>query len=208
VQVKFTHLPGYESFTWCRVIRRTVIQEQATDRYIIDMDLSPQEAAAPVPACSDGATADGTFYPLGGDPPGTGSPPNPSDGVVFYWRAGLEYPWTDDTGTVGGWHFSLLGNGGSGTIDYAGDCVNNRLIFVIVGNGTMTIQTEMYAATPKAMVVTIRGTDVQTFTSGDSVEVVIDDRTDGDCVTLVEIRDLGLACGGKWGWSQMDWVGA
>lgn len=205
LQVKFSHLPGYTSFTWCRVIRRTIIQEEATDRYIIDMDLSPQEAAAPVSPCSSGATTDGTYYPLGGN--NTTSFSNPSDGVVHYWRAGLEYPWTDDL-DAGAWHFPQYGAGGVGSIDYAGDCANNRLIFTVIGNGTMTIQTEMYFGSPRTLAVENRSVVLETFTSGDSVEIVIDDRTDGDCVTLIEVRDTGAACGGKWGWSQMTWVGA
>jgi hypothetical protein len=65
VQVKFTHLPGYESFTWCRVIRRTVIQENATDRYILDMDLSPQEAAAPAPSGASIVQSAFGFIPAG-----------------------------------------------------------------------------------------------------------------------------------------------
>lgn len=205
LEVKFTHLPGYESFTWCRVIRRTVIQEQATDRYILDLDLTPQEAAMPVAPCSASATPDGTYYPLGGN--NTTSFSNPSDGVVHYWRAGIEYPWIDDF-TEGIWHFPLYGAGGIGTIDYAGDHVNNRLIFTVVGNGTMTIQTEMFGGVPHALFVTIEAVDVATLTSGDSVEIVIDDRVDGNCVTLVEVRDDGSVSNSKWGWSEMVWVGA
>lgn len=51
LEVKFSHLPGYESFTWTRVLRRTVMQKEATDdRYTVGLELSPQEAAAPTAA--------------------------------------------------------------------------------------------------------------------------------------------------------------
>ncbi len=46
IQVKFSHLPGYESFTWCRVLQRSVGQTKETDdRYQVQLELSPQEAA-------------------------------------------------------------------------------------------------------------------------------------------------------------------
>ena len=51
IQVKFTHLRGYTTDTWCRILRRTVSQPQTgtdvgganEDLYLITMDLSPQE---------------------------------------------------------------------------------------------------------------------------------------------------------------------
>ncbi len=208
LEVKFTHLPGYESFTWCRVIRRTVIQEQATDRYILDLDLSPQETA-PTPDTCVGLydpTPDGIYYPLGGNN-GT-SIANPSDGVVFYWRAGYEFPGPGEAGLVGAFHFPQYEAGGEGTIDYAGDCAQNRLVFILVGNGTAVIQTEAYFGTFRTLTVQQNGAVVDTGSSGDVFTVVIDDRTDGDCVTTIEITDNGLACGSKWGFSQMEWTAA
>lgn len=44
IQVRFQHLPGYESFTWCRVLTRAPGQTKDTDdRYFMHLELSPQE---------------------------------------------------------------------------------------------------------------------------------------------------------------------
>jgi hypothetical protein len=44
IQVKFSHLPGYEAFRWCRVLTRSPGQEKETqDRYTVHLELSPQE---------------------------------------------------------------------------------------------------------------------------------------------------------------------
>ncbi len=206
LQVKFTHLPGYESFTWCRVIRRTVIQEQATDRYILDLDLSPQEAADTSSTCVDlyTNTPSDTYYALGG----SGTIPNVSDGVVYYWRAGLVYPSAGAGALQGGWHFPQYGAGGAGGgPDYAGDCSQNRLIFILVGNGTAEIHTSAYYTGNRNLHVFQNGTLVQYGTSGETFTVVIDDRTDGDCVTEIMITDHSI-CGGKWGFSHMIWTAA
>ena len=50
---------------------------------------------------------------------------------------------------IGNWNFPepYIGGGGPGTIDYAGDCAQNNLRFIVVGPGTLTIQTEMYGVT-------------------------------------------------------------
>jgi hypothetical protein len=41
IQVKFTHFPGYTSYTWIRISRRTVRQDGDTDRlYALDLELS------------------------------------------------------------------------------------------------------------------------------------------------------------------------
>jgi hypothetical protein len=45
IQVKFSHLPGYTSYTWCRVLSRSPGQPLETDqRYTLTLELSPQEA--------------------------------------------------------------------------------------------------------------------------------------------------------------------
>lgn len=50
IQVKTRNMPGYTSgFSWFRVIRRTVAQEEQTqDFYTVSLTLSPQEDAQPV----------------------------------------------------------------------------------------------------------------------------------------------------------------
>ena len=61
LEVKFSHLPGYEDFVWCRVMRRTVIQDEEGGGYVgatnttafyrLALELSPTGGAGSV-SCS------------------------------------------------------------------------------------------------------------------------------------------------------------
>jgi hypothetical protein len=42
LSVKFSHLPGYEDWRWCRVLTKTTRNELRSDIYEIDLTLSPQ----------------------------------------------------------------------------------------------------------------------------------------------------------------------
>jgi hypothetical protein len=220
LQVKFSHLAteGYGSFTWCRVMERTVKPLNAEGAiYELRLRLSPQEAGPVSDDCTDlyAETSDGNYYPLGGNPPGSGTPPNPSDGVVYYYRGGLEVPSVPDPGLQGGWHFSSLGAGGVGTIDYAGDNSSNVLVFMSVGNGEWVIQTEMWESRARTIHVAVGPTFetaafVEATVSGAQITVTIADATDGDCIRLVKIYDQPPDPPGfdKWGWSVAEWTGA
>lgn len=214
IQAKFSHLAteGYGSFTWFRILevtRKPIVADGAL--YEVKLRLSPQEPADIPGDCVDlyPGTPSGTYYPLGGV---SGGPvANPSDGVVYYFRPGLYEPLVPTPGYIGTWHFGVWGSGGAGSIDYAGDCVGSSLILMTVGNGTWTIQTEPGAALRSLNVSSgPPGFGAQVLrtviTSGDSVEVVIDDATDGDCIRWVTINDTAAACGSNWGWSQGEWV--
>ncbi len=213
MQAKFSHLTteGYGSYTWFRILevgKKTLLKPAAL--YELRLKLSPQEAGSEG-ACGYDATPDGTFYPLGQGGTGPGdSHSQPSDGVVSYERPGIYYPVLPSPGAESMWHFPAYGAGGPGTIDYAGDCVQNQLQFIVVGSGTLTVQTETYGSTrpmagswgasPDAYAHSIGA-----FTSGD--EVVFD--VTGECVTIIRLYDgPGSPCGGKWGWSVATWVGA
>lgn len=220
LQCKFSHFAteGYGSFTWMRVLERTVRpMESDAFAYEIALKLVPQEAADPADACDDDATPAGTHYPLGGtviDDPGFlwGI----SDGVVYYLKPGLFYPTTPTPGLAGTFHFAQYGTGGAGSIDWAGDCVQSTLRFIVVGNGTLTVQTEIYAGSPRPMSVSKSTAashpereHVANFTSGESVAVTIDDTGAADCVRIIDFGDgPNSPCGGKWGWSSAVWVAA
>jgi hypothetical protein len=84
IQVKFSHLPGYTSYTWCRVLSRSPGQPVETDqRYTLQLELSPQEAAQTVAGIVQTAVlATGA----GG---GTSTFPNPvTPGNLLVWIAG------------------------------------------------------------------------------------------------------------------------
>lgn len=216
IEAKFSHLnvEGYGSFSWFRVLERNVKPIVAdAGLYELRLKLSPQEATDAVVACSDlyANTPSATYYPIGGS---ANTPnPTPSPGVVYYFRPGITYPVVPTPGHQGSWHFPALSAGGLGNIDYGGDCVQNHLILMTVGNGTWTIQTERYAGSLRTLAVS-RGPNfpsvalVQTIVSGDSVAVTISDAVAGDCIRVVVIKDPGYACGSKWGWSSAAWVAA
>lgn len=70
VQVRFSHLPGYSSYTWMRVTRRTVEQDGETQEYYrLTLELSdPKQVGARVrhrPAPVEPDVADGSAVSLG-----------------------------------------------------------------------------------------------------------------------------------------------
>jgi nucleoid-associated protein YgaU len=212
IEAHFRQLPGYgDDFHWFRVVKRNVKQQQMTpELYVIDLELSPMPD---VLECNYDLTEDGTYGLL----PNTSFYIHPSDGVLYYLRPGLYYPVAPTPGFVGNWHFGLYATGG---VDYMGDCVQNTLRIIVVGNGTMTIQTETYLGGVRGFGVwkgkgapsTLGPTEfIGNYSSGDAVEVVIDDAVDGDCVRIIDIKDVGGTgkggCGGKMGYSSVTWVG-
>lgn len=212
---------GYAGWTYFRVLERRVkpqVTSSAPSKYRIGLKLSPQEPAEPT--CSYARTESGVYYPLGGrEVPLSATPGDTgtraiSDGFSYYVRPGDFYPTSPDFGHYGRWHFGEYGVGGPGTIDYAGDCVQNTLQFIVVGNGTLTVQTEAYWSGSRPMGGSW-GTganaylhSIGDFTSGESVEFVIDDTSaPNDCIRLIRLYDgAGSACGGKWGWSSATWA--
>ena len=220
IQVKFRQFRGYTDWRWVRIVDRDPVPWAGSQAgYDVKYKLVPQGTAPVVGDCTDlyPSTPSGIYYPLGtigGDPFAS----NVSDGVVYYWRGGLAEPYVPTPGWPGRvrrtWHFPRYQAGGPGTIDYAGDCVLNHLILMTVGNGTWQIQTERYLGSIRALRVSkgptfnIRST-VANINSGDSVEVTIDDATDGDCVRVVVITDnSNPICGSAWGWSAAEWTAA
>lgn len=215
IEVKFRQLRGYTDWRWVRIVDRDPVPWAGSEAgYDVHYKLVPQGVANVPDICDDlyTPTPSDTYYPLGGNM--ATQLPNPSDGVVYYFRPGLAQPYVPTVGYVGRWHYPAYQAGGLGTIDYAGDCVQNYLILMTVGNGTWTIQTERYAGQVRALAV-LQGPDIDhmnqvaSLASGDSVEVVVDDATDGDCIRVTVVRDVSWpTCGSKWGWSEAVWVAA
>lgn len=66
IQCKFSHLPGYEDWTWMRVLMRAPGNARPTDdRYTVQLELSPQEQG-----CSETPALVQTQYAYGVDTPG------------------------------------------------------------------------------------------------------------------------------------------
>jgi hypothetical protein len=117
-------------------------------------------------------------------------------------------------GHLGSWHFGALSAGGEGQIDYAGTCVQNRLRFIVVGGGTMAIQTVAHPSGTRELSVRlfhfdpVAGTTLDAtyyITSGESVELPVSSHGGTTCIHWIDVMDRHIVCGGKWGWSGMTW---
>jgi hypothetical protein len=209
----------YTEDTWMRVVERSIKQDKMTpERYTLDLRLSPQEA--PRTSCAGlDLTQDGTYWPLGGATDYF----NATDGInPFYMcRPGLAFPVVPTTGFIGRWFFKTFGSsgGGPGTVDSAGDGVGNTLRAVVVGNGTLTVQTVNVEGVGSFNVTVKRQTSLATPTSesdftivsttgystGDQYSVTIDDAVTPYCVSIIEADSITSK---DMGWSQGVWVSA
>lgn len=209
VQLRASHLPGYEDWVWLRALKRTV--KQWNFQYQITYDLAKPTQGTTTALCT-GLTATGSFYPLGG----SGNTPNASGGNVVYWRPGIVIPTTVTPGHVGSWNFPLYGAGGAATVDQAGDCGQNRVRCLVVGDGTMVINTstvsvgrnlraQLYHAdsgAPEGVVVD----ETQFKATGDDFTFTISTHGGLACTHWVDVSDVGDICGGKWGFNGFDWT--
>jgi hypothetical protein len=230
VHVRFGHLPGYEDFVWMRVARVTYRQlSKDSLLYELALDLRAEEPPD-APTTGTGVitcpspTGSQTFYPLGG----SGDTPNDSNGNVFYWNPGLSLPVTvEEALALAGnqhWHFPQYGAGGAGTTDYAGDCTMSNLRILVVGDGTLTINTATFSGQSRTLRWklfhhrygtgddgnSLSGVNVLdstgTVSTGSSVVVPISTHSGQNCTHWVDVTDAGPVCGAKWGWSSAPWV--
>jgi hypothetical protein len=208
VQFEATHLPGYQDgFVWLRCLKRTV--RQRNFRYEVEVTLSKPMQGSTTALCT-GLTAGGEAYPLGSFE---------SDGTVYYLRPGIEYPQVVDPDHEGIWHFPELGAGGSGTVDYAGDCGLNIVRVPVVGDGTLEVHTATYSASSRNLRATLMHADpgspagvvvdeTQDGVTGDTFEFSITTHSGLACTHWVDVGDIGDICGGKWGYAGRTWTPA
>lgn len=205
VLCKFSHLPGYESYSWMRALSRTVTAT-SEEFYTVGLELTPSHAAA---SCAS-PTATGSFGPnLSGTSAGTGN--------VLYLKPGTENPRHPTPGFAGAWNFADFNLAG---IDYGGDCAQNTIRLVVVGDGTITINTAIAAGGTREMTATLfhylgeildtATTDATTvFQSGDTIAMNVSSHGGTFCTHIVDIivSDF-VTCGGGFGFSGFSWVAA
>jgi hypothetical protein len=213
VRLRASHLPGYagtgDTWHWFRIIQRTV--RFRYEDYAITFELAKPTPGTTGGLCSN-LTATGSFYPLGG----SGNIPNTSDGNVFYLRPGIAGPQVYSPGHQGSWHFPVYDSGGSGTVDQAGDCAQNVVRCLVVGDGTMVIHTST-VTTPQNLIARLCHSDTgapggivvdetQYEVTGDDFTFTISTHGGVNCTHWVDVQDTGGDCGGKWGFAGFDWT--
>lgn len=229
VQYRSSYQPGYkDGFVWLRVASRTVRQTSAgSGLYTIAMDLRAEEppdapttgsgSGSSETVCADGAypeTPSGTYSPLGG----SGDTPNVSDGVIYYVNPGRVYPIVPTPGHHGHVHFPTYG--GPGGDDTWGDCCQNCLRVLVVGDGHLAIDTvnDGSSTTLYAQLchhrygddgtggVTIFDQTITGITPGSTIEVDVSTHGGQNCIHWVDVKDGGgLSCGNGWGFSGAVW---
>lgn len=205
VQFKATHLPGYEAFSYMRVLTRTLSQP-SEEQYLLKLELAANAGEAAAAICAGGIyglTPAGTYGPLGDFF---------SDGVVYYLNAGEDFPEVPTPGLEGEWSFPELG----GPVDYAGDCAGNHLRLIVVGDGSISITTAIYDANSKPLIAQLQhagesvGVPVtdqyQEAESGTTFSFEVSSHAGTKCVHWVDITDAGGDCGGKWGFAGATWT--
>lgn len=205
---------GYAGWTYFRVLERRVkplLRDDPPSVYRIGLRLSPQEPAEP--QCAYARTESGVFYPLGDNGDGTNIHPNYGGPVIYYLRPGIFYPVAPMENHESLWHFPRYGAGGAGTTDYAGDCAQNTLQFIVVGDGTGVLQSKVFDTGTRPM----SGTwgppsnpyqnSLGIWDSGASKTITITGTSaPNDCVRVIRIGDGPGSCGGAWGWSSFTWT--
>lgn len=207
VLLRASHLPGYEQFTYLRALNRQV-QQVSNDAYRITAELSYSDpSSATTPNVCPSPTATGNYPPnLAAISAGTGN--------VFYTKPGLEGPEVPTPGFVGAWNFAEFNSGG---VDYAGDCSINYVRCLVVGDGTITIDTRQYGGASRTLtwalfhregpgadeVITDQSGSVA---SGSDITVNVTSHGGAWCTHWVDVTDNGAVCGSKWGFAGFDWA--
>ena len=197
LRVKFLHLPGWEDWRWARVLRRSVLQEEAEGEaaYRLELELTPIAA-----------TASGSYGP-------NLAATSDSTGTMIYWKPGMTPPRVITPGFAGSWHFGIYNQSG---VDYAGDAAENTLRVIMSGAGEVTIHTNTYGGSPRTLTTQLYHYDpgqspedvghaaIGNVTTGSDIVVTLP--ADGFSVHYIDVTDDGLSSGGKWGFSGFDWT--
>lgn len=220
IQARFSHLltEGYGDFTWFRVLERTV-KPLVTDPqlYELQLKLSPQEAANSSSCPFELTESQSIPLPTKVRPPGAVYDFAVSDGIVYYCRPGQLFPVFPTPGYEGAWHFETFGY--LGTADTFASGFQNELRFILIGSGTLTIETVQWESEPQPWTLQWEAVDpltgattqqsIQSGIAGDPAEVEIDIDASGSCISVIRLRaDARSDAYIGMGWSGATWVAA
>lgn len=181
MDVKFTHLTSYVTFTSMRVVRTNIRPTDDLARfYSMELELlAPRPAGSFVNPCSGGTypvTASGTFPPLNSDT-------TPAGSIVYKTRTGLLNPGVPTPGHTGNWAFQTNGSGGSP--DYGETAYwnpnNQAARFIVVGAGTLVVTA--WASGDSG----VQDCSLTVFHSDPGIGPVEDNHVDGDTTAPLSI---------------------
>jgi hypothetical protein len=209
VQFKATHLPGYDSYTYLRLLNRSV-RQLSEEFYEVKCELSSAGAAG-----EPGVTCDSPYDETeAGFYPPINSVSADADAVVYYFRTGDPLPEQPDPDYVGNPNFFESGAGGSP--DYLGDCAANTIRVLVVGDGTLAVETATYGGGPRNLNVALRHRttgapdpttdETDTGVTGDTFTFNVSTHGGTECIHWVDITDDGPGCGGKFGFAGATWT--
>lgn len=150
-------------------------------------------------ACAS-ATPNGTYPPLLSGTSG-------ADGYIAYGCNSPGPPVVPTPFFAGALNFAAYNVGG---VDYAGDCVLNRVRCFTIGPGTIAVDTRAWSGGVRPvrleLVSAVTGTHgTVDGTSGDRLGFYVP-ASDGDCLWWVDLTDGPASpCGGKWGFAGFTW---
>ena len=218
VYARFSHLPGYETSTGCRVLNRTVVQV-SEEFYRIEVELSPVDVPPAPQACvayndtTYAFTEAGTYYGLG-PPVFSGNWFYTSTELLVYDSNPISYSQYPLAGEYHHWGNGGTGNGvyTSGGVDYGAGGGIRWIGIRLIGPGTLTVATAAQTGdcagsvdmTMKAYAVTLGGppaVDTDTAAPGNTMSVTIPD--DGICAHYVQV---GGPTGCEFGFISATWV--
>lgn len=191
-----------------RVIART-IQQVSEDHYLLKLELIANRSAAAAAICEGGEYS---LTPTGTYPPNN-SATTAAAGVVYYGRAGTPAPELPTPGFVGNPNFPEYGTGGSP--DFIGDCAASYVRVMVVGEGTLSVQTAIYSGSARGLQAQLLHTGAPTVTdqtqagtTGDTFTFDVSTHGGTECIHWVDIVDDAAVCGGKFGFVGATWTQA
>jgi len=219
VYARFSHLPGYETSTACRVLNRTVVQV-SEEFYRIEVELSPVDVPAAGASCiaADGHTYE---YTTAGFREPLGLYFDTWDLVykavstdfMGYWSVGQfasQYPLAGSLGAFSGYSTFLCGGSISG-VDWTCGGIAPGVRFTVVGPGTLTIETRtggpgsaVESPTVTATASISGGALIDTVEEDLGTDVVVTIPDDGGCAHYIDINGSG----GTWGFAGATWTPA
>lgn len=207
VQFRASHWSGFTEWTWGRILRATHTELPGNGGYEVRVELDVGESTPLSFPCESEypPTPSGFYAPMHTD--------NISTAVLYYLSPGATFPEVPTPGYDGSWPFADYGAGDNP--DFCGDCFDAFTRVMVVGAGTLTVDTATYGASRNLFATLshrhigdpdLTYDDEQTGVTGDSFVFNVSTHGGTECIHFVDVGDDGSLCGNKWGFAGATWV--